>query len=181
MKCINVEIKARCKNPQLVRLLLRKHKAEFKGIDKQTDTYFKIKTGRLKLRQGNIENALIYYVRKNKKGPKDSFIRIFKTPYGQVLKELLAHALGILIEVKKKREIYFIGNVKFHIDNVPKLGNFVEIEAIDKTGSIKRNQLLEQCNYYLKLFKISNKNLISNSYSDLIRRSTSGSSDNLIK
>ena len=32
----------------------------------------------------------------------------------------------------KKREIYFIHNVKFHIDNVKNLGTFIEIEAIDE-------------------------------------------------
>ena len=35
----------------------------FIGIDLQTDTYFNAAQGRLKLRQGNIENALIHYER----------------------------------------------------------------------------------------------------------------------
>ncbi|MFA5161736.1 MAG: class IV adenylate cyclase [Elusimicrobiales bacterium] len=165
-----MEIKARCENPQLIRSILRKHKAEFKGTDKQADTYFNVKTGRLKLRQGNIENALIYYVRQNKKGPKASFVRIFKTVNGPMLREVLVLALGVAVEVKKKREIYFIGNVKFHIDNVPGLGNFVEIEARDETGLVGRKKLLEQCNSYLKLFQVPSGNLVSNSYSDIMRQ-----------
>ncbi|MBU2572472.1 MAG: CYTH domain-containing protein [Elusimicrobia bacterium] len=170
MKCMNVEIKARCADPGVIRSILRGHKAEFKGTDRQTDTYFNVKTGRLKLRRGDIENALIYYVRRNKKGPKDSLVRIFKTADGRALRELLGAALDVVAEVKKKREIYYIGNVKFHIDKVPALGNFVEIEAIDKTGLIGRKKLLEQCRYYLKLFKIQNSELIHDSYSDMINR-----------
>jgi len=44
----------------------------------------------------------------------------------------------------------------------------VEIEAIDSDGKIGKDKLLEQCNFYLNLFKIKQENLISNSYSDLL-------------
>jgi adenylate cyclase class IV len=40
--------------------------------------------------------------------------------------------------VDKKREIYFINNVKFHIDTVDGAGSFIEIEAIDNDGSSGR-------------------------------------------
>jgi adenylate cyclase class IV len=50
---------------------------------------------------------------------------------------------------------------------VSELGNFIEIEAIDKDGSIGKDKLLLQCKYYLNLFKIPKENLISVSYSDL--------------
>ena len=82
---------------------------------------------------------------------------------------MLTDALGIFQAVDKKREIYFIENVKFHIDKVKNLGSFIEIEAIDKTGKIGKQKLLEQCNYYLKLFGVSKFDLISKSYSDLLK------------
>ncbi|MFO0468690.1 MAG: adenylate cyclase, partial [Bacteroidota bacterium] len=57
-----IEIKARCSNPSKVRqLLLQQPNIQFIGVDEQVDTYFKIPSGRLKLREGNIENSLIYY------------------------------------------------------------------------------------------------------------------------
>ena len=77
-------------------------------------------------------------------------------------------ALGILVVVDKKREIYFIDNVKFHIDEVEDLGTFVEIEAIDNDGTIGKEKLLEQCQFFLDLFRISQGDLISVSYSDLL-------------
>jgi len=81
---------------------------------------------------------------------------------------LLTKALGILVVVDKQREIYFIDNVKFHIDTVKELGTFVEMEAIDENESVGKEKLLEQCQSYLDLFKIPKKDLISVSYSDLL-------------
>ncbi len=168
MKHINIEIKAKSNNHDKIREFLKTHHADFKGIDHQIDTYFKVNNGRLKLREGNIENYLIYYERENKEGPKQSDIILLKSDPGSSLKSILVNANGILTVVDKKREIYFIENVKFHIDTVQELGTFMEIEAIDKDGSIGKDKLLEQCNKYLKQFDISESDLISVSYSDLL-------------
>jgi adenylate cyclase class 2 len=168
MPHINIEIKARCNNHEKIRTLLQSRNVDFKGIDHQIDTYFKVNHGRLKLREGNIENHLIYYNRENTTGPKQSDIILFTSTPGSSLKPILVKANGILIVVDKKREIYFIENVKFHIDTVQDLGTFMEIEVIDKDGSIGRGKLLEQCNEYMKLFEIAESDLISVSYSDLL-------------
>ena len=168
MILLNIEIKAKCNNHQVIREILKSHNAEFKGIDHQVDTYFKVNSGRLKLREGNIENSLVHYQREDKEGPKQSNVTLYHPDPKSSLKEILTKALGVLVVVDKSREIYFIGNVKFHIDSVNDLGTFLEIEAIDVDGSIGKKKLLEQCNYYLNLFKISNEDLISNSYSDLL-------------
>jgi len=168
MAHINIEIKAKSNNQEEIRKILQSKNADFKGIDHQIDTYFKVNKGRLKLREGNIENFLIYYQRENQQGPKQSNVMLFKTTPESSLKEILTKSLGILTVVDKKREIYFINNIKFHLDTVKKLGTFVEIEAIDKTKEIGKEKLLEQCNHFLKLFKIPKENLISNSYSDLL-------------
>ena len=47
-------------------------------------------------------------------------------------------------------------------------GNFMEIEAQDHDGSISRQKLLEQCQHYMGLLGINEKELISCSYSDLL-------------
>jgi adenylate cyclase class IV len=56
MPFLNVEIKARCVNADFIRKYLLSENADFKGVDEQTDTYFNVPNGRLKLREGNIEN-----------------------------------------------------------------------------------------------------------------------------
>lgn len=77
MNHINIEIKAKCSQPDKIRDFLKSQSAEFKGVDHQIDTYFKVNKGRLKLREGNIENNLIYYERENKQGPKQCYFILF--------------------------------------------------------------------------------------------------------
>ena len=45
---------------------------------------------------------------------------------------------------------------------------FIEIEAIDIDGTIGKERLLKQCQFYVELFTISKKDLIPFSYSDLL-------------
>jgi predicted adenylyl cyclase CyaB len=145
----------------------------FKGTDHQIDTYFKVPHGRLKLREGNIENNLIYYEREEKcaaGGLKESRYIVYSFDPESSLKELLIRALDALVVVEKERDIYFIDNVKFHIDTVRDLGTFLEIEATDKEGTISKEKLLAQCAFFLELFKISQNDLIPASYSDLLLR-----------
>ncbi len=169
MSHLNVEIKARCKDPERVREYLRD--AEHKGTDHQVDTYFNVKTGRLKLREGIIENALIYYQRDDQSGPKKSEVTLYRGKPKSSLKEVLTKALGVLAVVDKQRDIYFLDNVKFHIDSVEGLGSFMEIEAIDKDGSIGADRLNEQCQHHLKALGIREEDLIATSYSDLVLQS----------
>jgi adenylate cyclase, class 2 len=170
MPQLNVEIKARCPNHQTIRDILHAHHADFCGTDHQIDTYFKVTYGRLKLREGNIENALIYYERKDQEGPKQSSVTLVPTTPGSPLKPLFTQALGILMVVEKRRDIYFIDNVKFHLDEVEGLGTFVEIEAIDYDGTIGSERLLAQCHTFLSLFNIQPDQLVAVSYSDLLLR-----------
>lgn len=165
---LNIEIKARCSNQDFIRNLLLDRQADFRGTDHQIDTYFQVPKGRLKLRQGSIENNLIHYDRPDQAGPKASEVHLYACQDGDALKATLAAALNIKVVVDKKREIYFIENVKFHLDQVEELGTFVEIEAIDSDGSIGRDKLKEQCDYYLELFKVQEEDLLQNSYSDML-------------
>ena len=168
MPHINIEIKAKSREPEKVREILKSRNADFKGVDHQIDTYFNVNSGRLKLREGSIENYLIHYDREDKEGPKQSNVILFKSDPKSSLKEILTKSLGILVCVDKKREIYFIDNVKFHIDSVKDLGNYVEIEAIDREGNLGKEKLLKQCEFYQELFNISPQDLVSVSYSDLL-------------
>jgi adenylate cyclase class 2 len=168
MPHLNVEIKARSKSPEFVRKYLLHHKADFKGLDEQADTYFNVPNGRLKLREGNIENNLIYYDRHDRPGPKSSSFHLVKVDDAKGLKEVLEKSLGIKMIVRKKREIYYIDNVKFHIDEVPGLGSFIEIEAGNILADKAEAELLEQCNYYLQEFRIKDEDLVALSYSDML-------------
>lgn len=168
MGIVNIEIKALCSDPSVIENILRNEKADFVGIDHQVDTYFNVANGRLKLREGNIENALIHYNRENISGPKKSDVLLYKTTPNSELKKLLSQSLGVKVVVDKQRKIFFIGNIKFHIDIVEGLGSFIEIEAIDETGQGDQAKLFEQCQRYLTKFMIKQSELVDVSYSDLL-------------
>jgi len=165
---INIEFKAKCDRSNEVRRILEGKGAYYRGRDHQIDIYFNVSNGRLKLRKGNIENSLIFYERQNCVGAKQSDVHLFRTDPNTLLEEMLGAALGIKVIVDKLRDIYFIDNVKFNIDEVQNLGSFIEVEAIDLEGTIGRAKLQHQCDYYFKLFKIKDKDLIAESYSDLL-------------
>ena len=151
---------------------MNEHHAELRGIDEQTDTYFNVAWGRLKLREGRIENNLIYYERNNQPGPKDSHFHLVNLPDMKGLKEVLTKSLGIKIIVEKRREIWFIANVKFHIDKIPLLGSFVEIEASNLYGDLSKEELQKQCDFYIKEFGIKKEELVAVSYSDMLLEAT---------
>jgi predicted adenylyl cyclase CyaB len=165
-----IEIKARCSNPSKVRqLLLQQLNIQFIGVDAQMDTYFKIPSGRLKLREGNIENSLIYYDRENKKDAKKSDVTLYKPIEVASLKAVLLAALPTLIVVEKKREIYFIDHIKFHMDTLSALGSFIEIEVIDATDAMDIAKMKEQCQWYMELLDVQKEDLMENSYSDMLQ------------
>jgi len=168
MSFLNVEIKARIGDPSDIRNFLLQNNAEFIGVDYQQDTYFNVKRGRLKLREGNIENNLIYYERADLEGPKNSHFQLVKVIDSKQLRDVLEKSIGIKVNVQKKREIYFIENIKFHVDEVPGLGSFIEIEASNLNGDIPEEKLQEQCQYYMNIFKVKPGDLVTNSYSDLM-------------
>ncbi len=166
----NVEIKAKCNNPVKIEKILNDIGAEYKGLDRQVDTYFKVTNGRLKLREGNIEKSLIFYDRPNQKGPKQSTFNLYKSQNLDELKPLLINSLGILVQVKKERKIFYHNYVKFHIDKVDGLGSFVEIESGDVEVDRTLDELRNLCDYYIELLGIRQEDMMEISYSDMLMR-----------
>lgn len=165
---LNIEIKARCEDPEKIKKAL--DGAEFVGTDHQIDTYFNVPNGRLKLRQGKIESALIAYQRDNQPKPKASQYSIYQLiPWKAAeLKAVLTQSLGVKVVVDKRREIYRQNNIKFHIDEVKGLGSFVEIEAIETENVRGQERLLRQCQLYMDIFGINKEDLLAFSYSDML-------------
>ncbi len=168
MKVINVEIKAMCHDHEPVRRILLEKNADFVGLDHQVDTYFRTDTGRLKLREGTIENNLIWYQRPDQAGPKTSNCILYKTEKGSILKDILGLSMGVLVVVDKEREIYFIDNIKIHLDRVKGLGTFLEIEAQSEADGLAEETLDRQCRQLMEELGVRTEDLQSDSYSDLL-------------
>lgn len=168
----NIEFKAKVHDLEPYETKLKTLHPEYIGVDHQIDHYFNTKNARLKLREGNIENALIHYVRPDTNDVKKSEVILYKHAPDDALKDILTAQLGIKVIVDKIRKIYFIGNVKFHFDLVQDLGTFIEVEAINFGNRFTIGQLQAQCDHYFNFFDLEKKDLIAKSYSDLILETT---------
>lgn len=162
---LNIEIKAKCNNLCELRNYLRTNATRSAGEDYQIDTYFVVDRGRLKLRKSRTENYLVFYLRKEE-GLKESQVWL-KEIRTEEERRNLKRSMVQMVVVDKRREIYWIDNVKFHLDTIEGLGTFVEIEAQGSEGDSSR--LEEQCKKYMDLFGIIEGDLIQSSYSDMVR------------
>lgn len=168
MNTKNIEFKARVPELESFEESLKTLNPLFIGVDHQIDTYFNVAHGRLKLREGHIENALIQYNRADTADAKLSDIILYHHKPNPALKAILQLQLGVKAVVDKKRRIYFINHVKFHFDEVKDLGTFLEVEVIDKDGSLQIEDMKKECDYYFNFFKLTPQHLVDRSYSDLI-------------
>jgi predicted adenylyl cyclase CyaB len=166
MKHVNFEFKARLNNEPRVREALKRLHARFIGTDRQIDTYFRVPGGRLKVREGRLENALIFYRRSNVRRARPAAVEMMLLPRRNPLRAILGRVFGTLAVVDKRREIYFVKNVKIHLDRVRQLGKFLEVEAISHTGNVKR--IRSQARQFQELFGVAAKDMVAESYSDLI-------------
>jgi predicted adenylyl cyclase CyaB len=164
----NFEFKAKVNSLKPYETLLKRENPRFIGEDHQIDTYFNTDRGRLKLREGKIENALIEYYRKNKNESKTSDINLYKHEPDSGLKKILKNQFGVKTVVDKKRKIYFINHIKFHFDVVKNLGTFIEVEVIDETGKESLEKLKAQCDNYFDFFHLEKSQLQAKSYSDMM-------------
>jgi predicted adenylyl cyclase CyaB len=126
----NLELKAPCPDLARVRETVRHLGARAGGIEVQTDTYFQVPHGRLKLRE--IEGRppiLIWYDRPNRDSVRTSTYHLVPVTAPGALHGALTAALGLRGQVRKRREIYFWHNVRIHLDEVTGLGTFIEFEA----------------------------------------------------
>ncbi|MCO6461986.1 MAG: class IV adenylate cyclase [Saprospiraceae bacterium] len=168
MNIRNIECKAKVDDLTFCEKRLLLLNPEYKGLDMQVDTYFNVREGRLKLREGNIENALIHYDREDCTGAKESRIILYKYIPDQALKDILVKHLGVKVIVRKRRKIYNIDNVKFHFDEVERLGSFIEIEAIGEADNPDSGRISRQCQFYMEYFNFLPENYLNKSYSDMV-------------
>ncbi len=165
-----VELKAKTDKLDPIRSKLVALKAKHVGTFQQTDRYFAVPRGRLKLRQTNSEKPqLLYYERENVSKPKRSDVFILEIPESKAFAALLKRILKTRVTVKKTREIYWYQGTQIHLDKVDSLGCYVEFER--KTPNIpkeveKNKKLLERM---METLEIPSENLEKLSYSDLVK------------
>jgi homotetrameric cytidine deaminase len=127
----NVELKAHDPDPARSLAVCRELGAEDKGILRQRDTYFRTRSGRLKLREQEPGGAtLIQYDRPDAAGARESRYRLTAVTEPDELRASLDAALGTLVVVDKQRHLLLWDGVRIHLDTVDGLGSFVELEGV---------------------------------------------------
>ena len=129
MSCRNIEIKFRTDRSLAQRL--GELGATDAGVLEQRDVFFAVPHGRLKLRlQPGHVAQLIHYERADAASLRPSDYRIVEIAAGEAAWRLLASACGERGQVRKRRHLFLLDNVRIHLDWVEGLGSFVEIEAV---------------------------------------------------
>jgi adenylate cyclase class IV len=132
----NIEIKAKVGNLETVARKAAAMADEGPIEILQDDTFFACPNGRLKLRAFSadkgerVRGELIFYVRPDQTGPKESFYLISPTSEPDTLRELLSQAYGQAGRVRKHRTLFIAGRTRIHLDQVENLGNFLELEVV---------------------------------------------------
>jgi predicted adenylyl cyclase CyaB len=162
---LNLELKARVMSPDRLRDLVRAAGGAASGVMTQVDTYFAVRSGRLKLREiGGTQAELISYERPEEEETRWS--RYEKTPVAEPLRlrEMLEASLGILVTVRKTRELFLAEGTRIHLDQVEGVGCFVEIEvpAVDPAAARARMDRLRA------LLEIGEGDVYRRSYSDMV-------------
>jgi predicted adenylyl cyclase CyaB len=100
----------------------------------QRDTFFRVASGKLKLREEPSGAWLIHYGRNAAGDLQLSSYEIVAVPEADAMRTMLAAALGVIAEVRKRRTLLLRDNVRLHLDRVEGLGEFGEIEAVIAPG-----------------------------------------------
>ena len=172
----NLEIKASVTSLAAIRGRLR----ELRGAApharlRQTDWYFDVPRGRMKLREiaaGKARTAeLIVYLRPDAHTARTSrFVRL-PASEGAATRQMLAGMFGLSVCVRKQREVWLYQNARIHLDRVRGLGTFVEIEVVVTKGMGQAQRVMTTLRDALG---IEAAGLIGPSYSDLLRAAPSG-------
>lgn len=150
---------------------------------RQVDTYYRVPHGRLKLRRidrlptnGDAVPVartaeLIGYDRADDAGSRWSRYHVAALdPASEgAVDESLALALGVLVQVSKRRDVALVGATRVHLDRVDGLGDFIELETViagqDDASALREHEAV------IALLELDRFTTVAGSYSDLLLRS----------
>ncbi|MFQ5920147.1 MAG: CYTH domain-containing protein [Thermoplasmata archaeon] len=118
---------------------------------------------------GRDAGTLIHYRRDDMPDPKPSRVSLLSVADPSPLNDILSGALGVLVEVRKRRRVFRWGEVQVHLDRVDTLGTFVEFERMVDSREEEARAEAEFAELRVSL-GISDEDLEAGSYSDLVRK-----------
>jgi len=166
----NLEIKSNVSSFRAIRARLRAlDGADRQPVVRQTDWYFRVPRGRLKLRVIGRRRGgeLIVYRRPDRTGPRTSDFQRMPVADAAGATRLFAETLGLRACVRKRREVWLYRNARVHLDTVAGLGRFIEIEVVVTSGMLQARRLMAELREVLGL---KSTGLIGGSYGEMLTR-----------
>lgn len=146
MRGLNVETKARSDDLAALAARSAAAGATYEGRLEQTDTYFAVAGGRLKLREirhvrpdGEVVPSaeLISYERPDAPGVRVSDYDRTEVDDPAAVRLALEREHGVRAIVRKERELWLVGRTRIHLDRVDGLGDYVELETVVGDGPLE--------------------------------------------
>ena len=169
----NVELKAVDPDPARTLALALALGVSDEGVLVQRDTYFRVASGRLKLREEEPGDAhLIAYSRPDDPAVRVSSYRVLPAADGTLA--ALSETLGVDVVVEKRRHLLLCETVRIHLDEVSGLGSFVELEAVAEPESDLYRERAQVDHLIAELYIGAP---LEGSYSDLLRANQGAKAD----
>jgi adenylate cyclase class IV len=170
----NIEIKARVADVASIRARAAALASGPAEIIDQTDTFFVVSRGRLKVRAfADGSGELIAYERADTPGPKQSTYTRVGCRDARALAEALARVLPVRGVVVKRRELFLVGRTRIHLDRVENLGSFVELEVV-LTADEPPEHGQQEARELIESLKIPEDGMVADTYMDLLERAGAG-------
>jgi homotetrameric cytidine deaminase len=164
----NIELKAYDPDPERSLAVALRLGARDKGVIRQRDTYFRVASGRLKLREEEPGGAsLVQYDRADGAAARESRYRLVPVEDPRGLCAALESSLGVLAVVEKERRLLLWQNVRIHLDQVKDLGSFLELEGVATADSDLAVEL-ERVTRLTEALDVVPERILRNSYSDQV-------------
>ncbi len=162
----NIEFKAELRDPEAARRQCKLLGGQYIGQLRQADTYYRLVDGRLKKREAPGEpTEWIYYHRPDRVTPKMSNYSILSND--QARRRWGAKHLRAWLTVLKTRELWMIDDIRVHLDQVDRLGSFIEFEAVvSRTFDVRACH--EAIGRLREVFAMTMGEPVATSYSDLL-------------
>ncbi|MCL4539628.1 MAG: class IV adenylate cyclase [Bacteroidetes bacterium] len=161
----NLEFKAKINEIVALEEAFKRDGASFVEILEQTDTYFVVPRGRLKLREATGKKAELIFYERDESSPEEMRSLYDVVPADLGMGEVLSKALGVKVVVSKKRRLLMLKNARIHLDAVDGLGAYLEFEVMSQGDDAGDAILLDRLKRIAAPFVEREINV---SYSDLI-------------
>jgi len=164
----NLEAKFKLHDLERARKQAEAIKYQFKATLMQRDTFFRVREGKLKLREEESGAWMIFYGRQDSQDLKLSSYEIVSIAEPAKTRDIMTQALGTIATVKKTRILMMRDHIRLHLDRVDDLGEFGEIEAV--LGEHGDPELSRPAvDELLRALEVDRKNLIATSYFEMLR------------